>query len=194
MTSTLDQLKKITNLSTEQLLLIEPHIRTKHIKAEENFILVGDSTQHIGIVMSGLFRFYYITYDGREVTKSFCAEHDFLGVYSSYLTNQPAPYTIQALEDSHILTLPFNILDKLSQEYMEWLQIRLNIIEQLYLKKEQRERQLLQYDAMTRYQQFCDLYPDIESRVKQYHIASYLGISPVSLSRLRSKLNSNFNN
>lgn len=184
----LEQLAHITGLSTSKLEVLKPLLREKQIQSGAYFIHAGDIPETIALVTQGLFRFFYLTYDGRDVTKSFCMEGDFIGVYGALLTRQPATYTVEALETSTVLTLPFAVFLELSRDNVEWLQFRLQIVEQLYLKKEQRERQLLLYDATTRYQQFLEAYPTLASRVKQYHIASYLGISPVSLSRIRANL------
>jgi CRP-like cAMP-binding protein len=184
----LKQLHQDTGLSLKQLGKIKLYLREKQFNIGENFVRSGEPTEVVGLVVRGIFRFYYLTYDGKEVTKSFCSEGEFIGAYGALLTHRPSSYTVEALEDCHVITIPFSLLEELSQDSLDWLLVRLRVVEQLYLKKEQRERQLLLYDAMSRYKQFLDAYPTYESRIRKYHIASYLGISPVSLSRIRSQL------
>jgi CRP-like cAMP-binding protein len=70
-------------------------------------------------------------------------------------------------------------------------QLNCKIAESLFIKKERREATLLLDDAKTRYLNFLEEYPGLETRLKQYHIASYLGITPVSLSRVRAQLKLN---
>lgn len=185
------QLKRLVstlNLSPSQLDAIRPFLRVQSYDVGEHFVRAGEHTKTVGLIMQGVFRFYYITYAGDDVTKSFCAEGEFVGVYSSLILNETATFSIEALEPSIVLTFPFADFARLSETDLAWLNVRLRMVEQLYLKKQRREQELLLYDAQTRYLKFLEEYPQLEKRVKQYHIASYLGITPVSLSRIRSKL------
>jgi CRP-like cAMP-binding protein len=154
-------------------------------------IRAGDIPSQIGFVVSGILRLYYVNSAGVEFTKSFCPENHFVTAYSALILKQPAQFFIEALEDSLLLVVDYSQYAQLSTENSCWETINHKLVEALFLKKEKREAQLLLDDATTRYQKFLTEYPDLEHRVKQYHIASYLGISPVSLSRIRKNLQLN---
>ncbi|BAB75709.1 Crp/Fnr family transcriptional regulator [Anabaena sp. FACHB-709] len=155
------------------------------LTAGEFFIQAGDIPRQIGFVISGILRLYYVNASGTEFTKSFCPEDHFVAAYSALILKQPAQFYIEALEDSLLLVADYDKFTQLCAEHSCWQIIKHKFLEALYLKKEKREAELLLDDATTRYQKFLAEYPHLDHRVKQYHIASYLGISPVSLSRIR---------
>ncbi|MOA52811.1 hypothetical protein D3C78_1761660 [compost metagenome] len=100
------------------------------------------------------------------------------------ITREPSYFSIQALEDSVVIEIPYELQQDLMERDHGWERLVRKAVEKLYLKKEERERQLLFLDAGKRYCAFLESYPHIAKSLPQYHIASYLGISPVSLSRL----------
>jgi len=144
----------------------------------------------IGIVMSGILRLYYVDADGDEYSKSFCAEDSFVAAYSALLLQQASRLFIQALEDTRLLIADYAVFRSLSTQHPCWQTLNCKVAEFLFIKKEKRESALLLDDATTRYLSFQAEYPGLETRLKQHHIASYLGITPVTLSRIRAQLRS----
>ncbi|MBD2346108.1 Crp/Fnr family transcriptional regulator [Anabaena subtropica] len=149
------------------------------------FIQAGDIPCQIGFVVSGLLRLYYVNPTGTDLTKSFCPENHFVAAYSALILKSTAQFSIEALEDSLLLVADYSQFTQLCAEHPCWQTINHKFVEALFIKKEKREAELLIDDATTRYQKFLAEYPNLDKRIKQYHIASYLGISPVSLSRIR---------
>jgi CRP-like cAMP-binding protein len=133
---------------------------------------------------------YYVDRDGNEYTKSFCAENSFVAAYSALLLEQPSRLFIQALEDTKLLIADYSAYRVLSENHACWQALNCKIAEFLFIKKEKRESALLLDDAKTRYLSFQEEYPGLETRIRQHHIASYLGITPVTLSRIRTQLKS----
>ncbi|XGV99827.1 MAG: Crp/Fnr family transcriptional regulator [Leptolyngbya sp. BL-A-14] len=162
--------------------------QTHTLSRGEFFIRAGDVPQTIGFVISGILRLYYVDADGNESTKSFCAENSFVAAYSALLLKQPSRLFIQALEDAKLLIANYSAYRSLSESQMSLQQLNCKIAEALFIKKERRESALLLDDAKTRYLDFLEEYPGLEARLKQHHIASYLGMSPVTLSRIRAQL------
>jgi CRP-like cAMP-binding protein len=148
----------------------------------------GEYPQTLTFIVSGLLRLYYINDNGDEYTKSFCVENDIVSAYSALLLNEPSRLFIQALEPSSLLVADFQSYQRISTQHPCWQIVNCKIAEALFIKKEKREASLLLDDAQTRYLAFLAEYPQLEGRVKQHHIASYLGITPVSLSRIRARL------
>lgn len=160
------------------------------LKRGEFFVRAGEMPKTIGIVMSGILRLYYVDVDGDEYSKSFCAEGSFVAAYSALLLQQSSRLFIQASEDTRLLIADYAVFRSLSAQHPCWQTLNCKIAEFLFIKKEKRESALLLDDATTRYLSFQAEYPGLKTRIKQHHIASYLGITPVTLSRIRAQLRS----
>lgn len=182
------QLQKISPLPDEELLAFKELSVHSSITKNNHFIRAGEFSDSIGFCVSGLFRFYYTTPDGDEFNKSFCSSNDFIASYSSLLMNIPSYFSIQALMNSEIITIRYKDLQSLYIRHACWERLGRKLIEQLYIKKETRERELLLLSAEARYFLFLEEYGQMKKIIPQYHIASYLGITPVALSRIRRKL------
>lgn len=167
--------------------LLEPGI-LQQIQKEEAFLMAGEIPNRFAISLSGLFRYYYPMDDGREFTKGFFPELSFLSSYSAMIQETPSRFTIQALEDSKILVFHHSDLKKLINKNNDIKNLLLHLLEQGFITKETREWEFLCLDAEQRYHNFRNRYPGLESRIKQHMVASYLGINPVTLSRIRKKL------
>lgn len=121
------------------------------------------------------------------VCLDFAFENNFCSDYMSFLTKQPTPLQVVALEDSELLRISSTNLDKLTQAAIGSA-IRIIAAEIAYLSKQQQQIELLTKKASERYEILLKKYPEIHNRITQNHIASYLGITPQSLSRIRSQI------
>ena len=166
--------------------LFQPHA----LKTGEYFIRAGERSESLGFVNAGLLRFFYQTPAGTEFNKSFAQENGFIASYSAYLTSTESRFSIQALEDSYLLVADLETVADKFNGHEHWQALGRILAEQLYIKKEQREAEFLLDDAETRYRTFQAQFPGLEDRLPQYHVASYLGITPVALSRIRKQLKS----
>jgi len=162
----------------------------KRMKKNQFFLKAGDHLSTIGFNMEGIFRYFYIDYEGNEKTKHFVSSHEFVFSLSSFIEKTPSLYFIEALEDSELLVAQVENIYHLLQVNKLWQTVYQSILENTYLVKEKREAEFLLYNAKVRYLHFIEEYPEINKRVKQYIIASYLGITPESLSRIRNQLES----
>ncbi len=153
----------------------------------EYFLQAGDRSIELAFVNAGLLRFFYQSEDGKEFNKSFIPENQFAAAYSAFLIDRPARFCIQALEESHLLVCSLKPVIELFDEHRCWERLGRILAEQLYIKKETREAEFLLDDAETRYRNFQRTYPGLEDRLAQYHVASYLGVTPVALSRIRRR-------
>lgn len=149
-----------------------------------HFLRAGDVPDKLSFVASGLFRVYFVTERGDERVMAFREEGRLISGFSPFPGQRTPNFGIQALEDSVLLQIvldPSAILGSADC----WKEIYAKYMEMLFLEKEERERQFLSEDAETRYRAFRASHPGLEERVPQYEIASYLGITPVALSRIR---------
>jgi CRP-like cAMP-binding protein len=121
-----------------------------------------------------------------EFIKDFYFEGSIVVSYGSFLSGKPSIASIQALEDTYLITLSRTAYFQLLKESNEWYKFGKYISDCLLIKKCRRESSFLMEDAFERYKLLLKTYPHIEQLVSQYYIASYLGIKPESLSRLKS--------
>lgn len=183
-------IESVTYLPSSQKEKFQGMISVRHLEKNNTFIRAGESPQKIAFVRKGLFRYYYASEDGAEYTKGFFDRSSVLSAYDAVLEGKPSYFTIEALEDSIIESVPFDPFYQLFSADPCWTEFLVALLQKGYLAKVTRERELLLLDAGQRYQNFLERYPDLEKRVKQSIIASYLGIAPESLSRIRKNLSS----
>lgn len=153
----------------------------------EHWIQAGDASTEICFILSGLLRVYYIDQNGNEVNQHFYQAGEVIAPVSAIVADEPCQYFIQALESSQIMLADYKALHEAEKDNPEWLQLEISIAQNVLLKSARREARLLLGNAEHRYKWFCKEYPELLERLPQYHIASFLGITAVSLSRLRKK-------
>ena len=164
-----------------------------NLKRDEYFLREGDVPDRIAMIVSGMFRVFFTSEDGEERTLVFRNAGRLLSGFNSYSVTGESWYSIQAIENSTLSCIMLSDYQKLQEEHGCWRAIYTRYLESIYSEKELRERDFLSLDAETRYENLLSLYPGIETRVRQYHIASFLGISPVSLSRIRKNRKNGLN-
>ena len=180
-------LAKVSAPPDDELEVFLGLLRSRSLEAGDYFVQAGEKSTELAFINSGLMRFFYQTEDGKESNKSFITENQFAAAYSAFLTDNPARFSIQALEPSHLLVVDLHSIVDLFTRHQCWEKLGRVMAEQVYIKKETREAEFLLDDAETRYRNFQENYPGLEGRLTQYHIASYLGITPVMLSRIRRR-------
>ncbi len=154
------------------------------------FIREGEIPKKFAYVNSGLFRYLYIHKNGNEFTKGLITEHNFISAYSAMISQTPSFFYIEALEDSNVFEIPYPKWQTLLASDAFWVKFLLSFIEKGFTKKEKRERDLLLLDAESRYLGFLEEFPGLDKRISQGIVASYLGIQPESLSRIKKNLRS----
>jgi CRP-like cAMP-binding protein len=167
----------------------EPHIFHKKVKKRENLLKEGQICSEICFILRGGFRQYHLI-DGEEKTTFFSFENDFACNYESFLTRKPSDVTIEALEDCEVLYFSNETINRLYRLYPKYEVFARLIAETVYLCAMERLKTFLLNSPEERYRKFLTQ-PEstlILERVPQHYIASYLGITPVSLSRIRSRL------
>lgn len=162
--------------------------KVQHFKAGQHFCEIGDYPVPVGFVLKGLFRVYVITESGKTYIKRFNAENELVGPYASMIRNEPSTLSIQAIEDSRVIVMDAKQTFPKMLESEVWTLIRLRSAEAYFCERERKEFSQLTMKAEDRYLQFCRENPMLQDRLQQQDIAHYLGISPVSLSRLRKEI------
>ena len=147
----------------------------------------GDTDDTLFLLDSGLVRLYYLTPDGRERNKAFYRAGQLTGPVSAAMTSSPAPFSIQCLEPAETISFSYHALAQATARDSRIAGLIQQMLAEAFIRNEQREAMLLTCNAEQRYQWLLDHEADLVGRVAQFHIASYLGIDAVSLSRLKRK-------
>lgn len=148
----------------------------------------GDEGDQVRFLISGIARYFLINQQGKERNKSFAKPVCAITSLPSLVVGCPATYSAQALTDCVTLNISYRELKRLSDKYRSWAKLMLRIFEDLALDKDRRIAELLMCSATERYLNFMEEYAESAESIANYQIASYLGISEVALSRIRSQL------
>jgi CRP-like cAMP-binding protein len=153
----------------------------------EFFLRSGEVPRLVGFLASGWLRHFHVGSEGREYMRYFCSGGNFVTSQTALLEGRPSEYSIQAVEDSRLVVIDYRDWLSLSEKDSAWVFIHKAVLDAALATAERRERSLVLDDAAERYRRFLAEYPGAELHLRQYDIASYLGISPVTLSRLRGR-------
>lgn len=164
-------------------------LRPKRYRKDEPFIRAGDVPTHCAFVVEGLFYQHYVGPDGNMIVKYFFPENRIAASVSATLLRQPSLFSLTAIEDSFVLEYDFSAFKRLVADYPDVAAFYISYMERHWIvEKEPDEISLRHDDAMVRYRDFIRRAPDLHRRLKQHHIAAWLGITPESLSRLRKAI------
>lgn len=189
--TTLDRLRqRFDTLSTQTdddwvrfSSVVEPVTYQKN----ELLIQAGQVEYYIYYVADGMVRLF-LNDDGKDISLDFVFSNDFVSAYSSFLTGQPTAFTIQALSDVQALRFSRSNLLTLYDQSHKAERIGRLIAEQAFLRKTSREVQFLTSNARQRYLHLLEQNPVLVQTISVRHLASYLGIEPESLSRIRREV------
>lgn len=164
--------------------------KTRRIEVKKGDFLMkeGDSCMHSFFVESGLLRYYSIDEKGKEHILHFAPEGWFLSDRDSLYFNIPTQYYTEALEDSTVILFEKDFFTSFSEDLHTVAELNERLLHNHIRHLQKRITQLLSATAEERYLDFVNIYPDIMLRVPQWMVASYLGIAPESLSRVRKDL------
>lgn len=186
LTALIEKIRLIVPLSEMDITLIHSLFQPWFLAKGDYFIQQGQVCQHVGFIQTGLLR-YFVNQDGDEKIYSFGLENDFACDYESFLSQRPCLRAIQAIEDSSLVVISSANLQRLFAELTYGERFGRVVIEQIFVKTIGQLISLYTDSPEVRYQAFLDEYPTLSARTTQYHIASYVGVKPQSLSRIRAR-------
>ena len=182
------KIRTYTDLSSKAERAWASLLRPRQYRRDETFIRAGDVPTAYAFVVEGLFYQHYIGPDGDMIVKYFFPENRIAASVSATLLGEPSLFTITAIEDSTVLEYDFAAFKKLVAEFPDIAAFYILYMERHWIvEKEPGEISFRHDDAMKRYRDFIRE-PDLHRRLKQHHIAAWLGITPESLSRLRKAI------
>ncbi|MEL6675859.1 MAG: Crp/Fnr family transcriptional regulator [Bacteroidota bacterium] len=165
----------------------QPYLRRVDLPAGEHFLEYGHICREIAFIESGLIRLYYL-HEGKEVTLCFCRENHITTSYQSLVSQTPSEIAIQTIEPTRLITLSYESLEKLYAKDLFWQQLGRLTVEQEYLAVENHRRLVRDLPGQERYAQMIKQESALLDRVPLNYLASYLQLSPETLSRIRKKM------
>lgn len=184
----LDTIRQIINFDKETEEFIIKSFRELKIKKGDHFLKEGEPNLLLGFIVKGLVRIY-ITKNGDEQSCiDFSKEGEFITVYDSFLQNGISTQSIQAIEDTSLLVINNNDLQYFYQNIPNGDRLGRILIEKRFIELAGQLYSNYLHNSEQRYLHFVKTYPDLLQRIPQYHISSFVGIKPQSLSRIRKRL------
>lgn len=177
----------IPQLQEDEWESLQNRLTVQHLKKGELLTRNGEICKQVSFINKGLMRMFYLV-EGKEISTGFMPEHNYLAQYDSFLTRQPSAGNIDALEDCELLNLSYDNMQALYNEKPIFQLCGRKIAELLFIMISSQTNSLLTLTPEERYKNVLEKQPFIIQRVPQYMIASYIGITPEHLSRLRKKM------
>ena len=175
----------VSPLDEETWKAVLPLFHEEWLPKNQYFVRENEVARKIAFLESGVVRAFFINQEGQEYNKQFFVGPSSIGGYSSLLTGKPNLIPQQALTDCKIYSCDFQTLTALYPKYPKLERLARKMAEYYFIEKEKKELEIVLLDASQRYKIFQKEFPTLEQIIQQFHIASYLGISPTQLSRIR---------
>ncbi|TCD02123.1 Crp/Fnr family transcriptional regulator [Pedobacter frigidisoli] len=176
------------NLNQHQIDLISKKATLLALRKDEYFSEAGKIAQQVGFTLDGIVRVCYYNNKGEEITKYFIEENNLVVDLESFDNQIPSSAYVQAITDCKILLFSRKDWNELLDTIIGWDTIVHKIISKALRQKVDRRSPLVSEDATTRYLKFLEIYPNVVNRIPLSYIASYLGITQSSLSRIRKNI------
>ncbi|WP_345947812.1 Crp/Fnr family transcriptional regulator [Mucilaginibacter sp. PAMB04274] len=184
------QLDKLVVFEDEEWDIFKRHLHLKILHKKDFFVTQGEVCKDVGFIVSGSVRFFHVR-DGAEITNYFCLDNEFVSSYKSFLKQQPSFTNIQVLEDTVLLTFSHKSVQQLVDNKITAYKMerfgRL-IAEYLICCYEDRVQAFVTQTPEERYIDLLESNSRILQRIPQHYLANFLGITPVSLSRIRKRI------
>lgn len=185
-----EQLKKYVEFNEAEWIVFTQYLSFSTLKKKKHFAEPGLVCRDIGFIVKGAVRYYYVK-DGEEITGYFSFEHEYVSSYKSYLTQSPALNYIQALEDTELVTISHkNMQLMLANPLLAYKMERFGrlVAEHYLICYEDRVSSFVTKTPEERYLELLSTGGEVLQRMPQHYIAHILGITPVSLSRIRKRI------
>jgi CRP-like cAMP-binding protein len=185
----MDQMKQVVrsmvNVSDVEFDLFLKYCRHHVFKRNEIISEPGLIPEAVYFINNGIIRVMIVDNEGNEHTIHLALENQFIADYSGFILQQPALYSLQALEETHVVVLPRQAIEWGYNHMEEGDRLGRLIAEYYFIYQDTRIKNLYARTPKERYDSIAEVFPNIHNRVPQHMIASYLGITPVHLSRLK---------
>lgn len=186
----LENIKKVISnyidINEEEWTAYSSKFRVKEFKKKEILLSQGTICRDVFFVVNGLLRVFFLDNEGEEKTFHFSFQNTFSADYESFLKKIPANYSIQALEDTTVVLMSFEMLHDGYQNLRHGERLGRLLAEEYFFIFNDKIQAIYTQSPLERYNHLTEKFPDILQRIPQHYIASYLNISSVHLSRLKN--------
>ncbi len=181
-------LKIFKGLKAEDLQKVAPFAKAKSLKKEEVYIKEGEQKKKVAYIKSGLIRVFAVKENGVEVTILLRKEDQFVASHHVLILEEPSRYYYQALEPTELLEFEFDEIEKVLVQNPKFGKVRIYFLRQTLAESLNQLETFVLLSPEERYKEFINKNPDLLNRVPNKYIANLLGITPVSLSRIRKRI------
>jgi CRP-like cAMP-binding protein len=181
-------LKSFNLLTNNELDEVEKYISIRILNKGEFFITEKKICTEVAFIQSGILRSFYNSTDNEEITNCISFENELTSAFSSFITQLPTDENIQAISDSVLLVLTKDDLEMLYKSSATWQEIGRLLTEMQYVELEKRIVSFQKFSAKQRYQELLKHHSKYIQFIPLQYLASYLGITPRHLSRLRREI------
>lgn len=183
-----EYLKRYINLTEKEESIIAARLKHRKYLKGQYIGQAGDVCRYHTFIVSGKVRTFYLDSNGNEHIVMFGIENWWAGDLGSFISQTPADFDVQCLDNTQVIQISYDVLEELYQKVPKMERFFRLIIQNAYVNSQKRIVQSYSLSARERYIQFCEQYPEIVQRVPQYMIASYLGITKEFLSSIRKQI------
>lgn len=184
----INYLLQFGHLNPQQIDLIKESIKPLEMEREAYFSEAGQIANKVAFVEEGILRVCYYNKDGVEITRYFIDENNFCVDLNSFLHRIPSSEYIQAIVPTKLLVFDRDSLRNLSNTIIGWDAIMAKVSNKALIEKVHRISPMMAENAKTRYLAFFERFPTLANRIPLNYLASYIGITKNSLSRIRNEL------
>lgn len=188
MEALLNYLLQFGHLNSQQLDLVKRQATEVQLKKDDYFSEAGKIARQVAFINEGILRVCYYNNRGEEITRYFIDENNFAVDLNSFTYKIPSSEYVQAITDCKLVVFPADALKELSTTIIGWDNIINQITAKALMEKVARISPMMAEDAKSRYLSFLDKYPRLANRIPLSLLASYLGITQSSLSRIRKSI------
>ncbi|ACU07523.1 cAMP-binding protein - catabolite gene activator and regulatory subunit of cAMP-dependent protein kinases [Flavobacteriaceae bacterium 3519-10] len=182
-----DYILQFGNLNRQQIDLIVGKAKETELRKDSYFSEAGKIPRQVGFVLEGVMRGCYYNNKGDEITRCFISENSLVVDYVNFEAHTASSEYLQASTDCNLVVFSKADWEDLSRTIVGWDPIKNKMVQQCLYQKS-RKGPVISQDATTRYLEFLENYPTLANRVALSHIASYLGVTQQSLSRIRKNI------
>ena len=181
-------LRTVSEISDEEFQISAHFFQEIFYKKDDFFIKQNQVCKQIGFIIEGTFKIFYSSEEGGNITSCFCRENNFITSYKSYILEKPSELSLQAIENSILFVINKESLNKLYAQSLAWQNIGRKFSEKEYIVIEKYASILNNETAKQKYLRLINEQPSVLTKAKIEDIATYLGVTRRTLSRIRKEI------